>query len=148
MAAMPVLNGDIMTPRLPATLTLCFLMAAGATAAAPASAVSDCTRQARSILQSLQAGDFHAARRGFGNTLKSTLSTTRLEHVWTTLLPAQAGRFDHAATARPAHTVGDATVVVIPLKFDHAWLKLQVACAADGKVTGLYFKPGHAPRAH
>jgi len=109
-----------------------------ATTASLAAAI-DCRERARQILGALDRGDFAAARLDFDAKMQSGLSEGKLREVWTAL-PQHLGPLDRRgeAVVRPA---GDAIVGVVPLHFGIGWFELQVTCAADGQVSGLWVKP-------
>lgn len=106
-----------------------------------APAAADCTARAGAILAALDAGDWETARADFDERMRDGLGAEQLRQVWTAL-PAQVGPRLAQGAARVS-----STGVVIPLQHEKAWLELQIACAADGRVQGLFVRPGQAPAA-
>lgn len=124
-------------------LLTCLALAPGVASAADTQ--TSCSDHAEAILAALQAGDFEQARADFNDTMQAGLSAHKLSQMWMTTLPAKVGTFDHAAEPTSSTLGSGETVVSIPMKFDQAWLNLQVACNAGNKVNGLYIKPGVPP---
>lgn len=108
-------------------------------------APTPCMSQATAILAALDAGDFEKARVAFDARMQAALSAEQLRQVWDSL-PAQVGKRLTTATGRVQST-GAMTTATIPLQHEKAWLELQVSCASDGTVGGLFVRPGNAPEA-
>ena len=130
-------------------LLAALLLGAGITPAlaqtAPPAAATDCTTRAQSILRSLKAGDYDKAGAHFDERMRQAVPSDKLEQLWATVLPAQAGQLEHAENPQSRDIGNGTTVVTVPLKFSKAWIDLQVACSADNQVSGLFFRPGSAP---
>lgn len=114
-------------------------------AAAAEPATDPCMVRAQSILKALDGGEFEQARVDFDAPMQSALSAQQLGALWTSL-PQQVGERLAVADGRTQAANG-ATIAVIPLQYAKAWLELQVSCNTDGKVGGLYVRPGAAPAA-
>lgn len=119
-------------------------------AAFPALAASDtgasiCLKRAEQVLAALDAGDFDKARADFDERMQSGLGADKLREVWVTL-PQQVGERLAVAPGRSQAAAGG-VLAIIPLQHAKAWLNLQISCAADGRVSGLFVRPGTAPTA-
>lgn len=116
----------------------------------PALAASDtgastCLKRAESVLAALDAGDFDKARVDFDERMQSGLGADKLRQVWASL-PQQVGERLTVAPGR-SQPAADGELAIIPLQHAKAWLDLQISCAADGRVSGLFVRPGTAPTA-
>lgn len=111
---------------------------AGADAARPA-----CLVRAEAILAALDGGEYEKARVDFDERMQAALGADKLAEVWASL-PQQAGKRISIGTGHNASAV-DGDLAVIPLQYEKAWLDLQIACGADGRVRGLFVKPGVPP---
>jgi alpha-beta hydrolase superfamily lysophospholipase len=111
--------------------------------ASAAQGSSTCLKRTESILAALDGGDYEKARVDFDARMAAALGAEQLRGVWDSL-PAQVGKRISTGDAR-SRSVADGEVVVIPLQYEKAWLDLEVSCAADGAVRGLFVKPGAAP---
>jgi len=95
--------------------------------------------RAGTILASIAAGQWEAARRDFGELMLASLDARRLAGAWA-LTIGQVGRFERAG--EPAATpVPDGTVVDTPLYFEAGERSLRVTFSPDGTVTGLFIRP-------
>jgi alpha-beta hydrolase superfamily lysophospholipase len=110
-----------------------------------ADAESVCATRTAAILAALDAGDYDQARVDFDERMSAGLGAEQLRGIWESL-PAQVGKRLSTGDSR-SQPVDDGEAVVIPLQYEKAWLELQVGCAADGSVRGLYIRPGAAPAA-
>jgi pimeloyl-ACP methyl ester carboxylesterase len=115
------------------------IAAAGVTRAADA----DCSNQAVAVLAAFDRNDYAAARANFDTRMQTALPAEKLREVWTTL-PQQLGTLDRRGHALVRHD-GDTTIGVVPLHFAMGWYELQLVCAADGTVGGLWIKPALQP---
>jgi alpha-beta hydrolase superfamily lysophospholipase len=111
--------------------------------AAAEDAASACLARAETVLAALDSGEYEAARSDFDARMQAGLSAEQLRSVWEAL-PVQAGKRLAVAPGR-AGPVADGHAAVIPLQYEKAWLELQIGCAADGSVRGLFVRPGSAP---
>jgi alpha-beta hydrolase superfamily lysophospholipase len=111
--------------------------------AATEDAASACLGRAEAVLAALDGGEYEKARVGFDARMQAGLSAEQLRSVWESL-PAQAGKRLAVAPGRTG-PVADGHAAVIPLQYEKAWLELQIGCAADGSVRGLFVRPGSAP---
>ncbi len=129
------------------TSTLIFSLAIAAClpghAYAAHSGVSVCSAHAQSILDALDAGEFEKSRQNFNEKMTASLSAEQLKGVWESL-PQQAGKRIKTAPATSTRS-NDSDVVSIPLQYEKAWLDLQISCSDDGKVNGLFVRPGKDP---
>ena len=120
------------------------LTAFGAAAQALPQTVSP-QETATSLLDHLDAGDYDRAESQFTAQMASAVPADRLQSVWESL-PAQAG----TATGRGQPSSVDAngaTLVSIPLHYEHAELVAKVAVDADGRIAGFLIQPAPPPSA-
>lgn len=126
-------------------LALTTLLCAGHAQAQAISAAPDCGARAEAVLAALDSGSYDQARADFDARMLQGLSSESLSKVWESL-PLQAGERRARGELR-ARSEGGGAVAIIPLEHAKAWLELQVHCSADGKVSGLWVRPGSAPPA-
>jgi alpha-beta hydrolase superfamily lysophospholipase len=111
--------------------------------AAAEDAASACLARAEAVLAALDGAEYEKARVDFDARMQAGLSAGQLRAVWESL-PVQAGKRLSVAPGRTA-PVDDGHAAVIPLQYEKTWLELQIGCAADGSVRGLFVRPGSAP---
>jgi alpha-beta hydrolase superfamily lysophospholipase len=111
--------------------------------AAAEDAASACLARAEAVLAALDGGEYEEARVDFDARMQAGLSAEQLRTVWESL-PVQAGKRLGVAPGRTG-PVADGHAAVIPLQYEKAWLELQIGCAADGSIRGLFVRPGSAP---
>jgi hypothetical protein len=101
-------------------------------------------QMAEALVDSMSAGEWEAAREHFDGRMKEALPAERLKQVWGQLTAA-AGPFQRRG---PSWTTeqGGLTTVYVPCHFERACLSAKVVFGPDGKVSGLWFQPGGAPR--
>lgn len=99
-----------------------------------------CLEQATSIRQKLDAGDFEGARSAFDSRMLAGLTAAQLRAVWISL-PQQVGLRLRLADGHSSTTDAGATAT-LPMQHEYAWLDLQIHCDGDGKVSGLWVRPG------
>ncbi len=129
----------------PLPWVLCVALCCGAPTmvAAAEDAASACLARAEAVLEALDGGNYDKARSDFDARMQAGLSAEQLRSVWESL-PVQAGKRLAVAPGR-TESVADGHAAVIPLHYEKAWLELQIGCAADGSVRGLFVKPGSPP---
>ena len=120
-------------------LFVTFLQAPGAAPLAPA----DATARARNVLAALGAGEFAKVTDQFDDKMKAAVPLDRLTAMWTTLLNQAGGLKDCSDPV--VHAVSDKQMVITPCEFERVRLNLQIAFAADGRISGLAFRPAGAP---
>lgn len=124
-------------------LTLLALACAGYAQAQALAPAPDCGARAEAVLAALDGGNFDQARADFDARMLQGLSGEQLAQVWKSL-PLQAGERRSRGELQ-TRVEGESSVAVIPLEHAKAWLELQIHCSADGKVAGLWVRPGRAP---
>jgi dienelactone hydrolase len=105
----------------------------------------DPAKEAVSVLDAMDAGDFAAVHARFDATMAAGLSVERLREVWTTLpnqTGAARGRGEAATSARDG-----LQIVQVPLRYERAELLAILAFAADGKLAGFAIRPATAAQA-
>ena len=91
------------------------------------------------IFAAIVAGEWEAAREGFGRKMLDGLSATMLADGWARTA-SLVGRYE--GMGEPAtRAVGENTVVDIPLHFEAGEAIGRVTFDADGKVVGLFIRP-------
>jgi len=97
--------------------------------------------RAAAILTSLTEGRWEDARHDFDARMRRGADADRLASGWAHMA-GMVGRFE--SMGEPfAHRAGDHTVVEIPLNFEAGTAVGRVIFAEDGRVTGLWLRPGH-----
>ena len=124
-------------------LTLLALACAGYAQAQALAPAPDCGARAEAVLAALDGGHYDQARADFDARMLQGLSGEQLAQVWKSL-PLQAGERRSRGELQ-TRVEGESSVAVIPLEHAKAWLELQIHCSADGKVAGLWVRPGRAP---
>lgn len=116
----------------------CVLIAA---IAGTARAETPCESASTRLLDALDRGDYAGATSDFNDTMKSRLLPDTLAKAWQAI-PVQFGERGAREPAQVSPTP-DATVVVTTLHYGTSMIDAQVACNAEGKVSGFYIKPHH-----
>ena len=128
---------------LPSCLALTALLCGGHAQAQATARAPDCGARAEAVLAALDGGQYDQARVDFDARMLAGLGADSLAQVWKSL-PLQAGERRSRGELQ-TRSEGGSAVAVIPLEHAKAWLELQVHCSADGKVSGLWVRPGRAP---
>ncbi len=100
-------------------------------------------QMAEALVDNLAAGDYEAAREHFDAGMRNALPAERLEQVWRQLTTA-AGPFQRRGPTW-VREQGGFTTVYVPCHFSRACLSAKVVFGAEGKVSGLWFRPGGVP---
>jgi hypothetical protein len=114
-----------------------------ATTVAPAATMTADERMeatARAVLSNITAGKYIDAAKDFDTTMMTNLGPTKLGE-FAKQLNAQVGAFKSVGTARLTTEEGY-RVVVLPATYERANIDVRVVFNADGKVAGLFFRPG------
>lgn len=120
----------------------CLLAAAAAIClilSGPVPAQEDLSGRAAGIVRELSLGEFEQVYESFETTMKAQLPAAKLAEVWNTVI-AQAGPFQ--SQGKPTLSkAGAFDVAVVPCRFQHALLDVQVTFDAQRQVGGLFFLP-------
>jgi uncharacterized protein len=113
------------------------------TATADTSEEQRCLRRAAAVLTALDAAEYEQARSDFDERMRAALAAAQLQGIWEAL-PKQVGARISVGAAR-IQTAGAVPTVVLPLQHEKAWLDLQISCDAEGKIAGMFVRPGQPP---
>lgn len=105
----------------------------------------DFEAEARDVAKAIIAKDYEAAAKNFNATMMKGLPPATLKQVYEQQIAPNLGAFESAGTAT-TEKQGDFTIVTIPAKFEKAAANIVVAFDAEGKVGGLWFRPGEGPK--
>lgn len=106
---------------------------------ADAARMEACSHLSSALLDALDKGDYQAATTHFDSTMQAGLSTQKLRTAWLNV-GAQVGQLEARGTPRSFMYQG-LSVVTTPMRFAHGGLTAQVACNAEGQITGFYMRP-------
>lgn len=101
--------------------------------------IEACTTRATKLLDRLAAGDYAGATADFDPKMQAELGAGKLGEMWQRL-GDQAGKLQGHGTPQGALYSG-LGLVSVPLLFANATLNAQIACDADGRISGLYMRP-------
>src|SRR5204863_8778709 len=104
----------------------------------------DFETEARDVAKAVIAGDYARATRNFNAEVMKGLPPEILKQVYEQQIAPNVGAFESAGDAT-SEKLGSVTVVTIPAKFEKGPVSIVVAFDAEGKVGGLFFRPGRAP---
>ncbi|PYQ31626.1 MAG: M23 family peptidase [Acidobacteria bacterium] len=104
----------------------------------------DFETEARDVAKAVIAGDYAGATRNFNAEMMKGLPPEILKQVYEQQIAPNVGAFESAGDAT-SEKLGSVTVVTIPAKFEKGPVSIVVAFDAEGKVGGLFFRPGRAP---
>jgi hypothetical protein len=95
--------------------------------------------KAIAILADIAAGEWEAARAGFGPTMLEAVSAGRIADVWAQMAALIGG---YESMGEPfMQALGDYTRVDIPLHFEAGDATGRVVFDSDGAVAGLFIRP-------
>lgn len=133
---------DPMGTTMPARLLLALLLAVPAVATAQSAGGSPnrrCEDATSKTIEALQSSRFKDATEGFGAALRARMGEDDLAKAWNGM-PEKDGELRTIGRLH-AGTVGGHPEVYVPLMFASATWTLRIACASDGTITDLAFKP-------
>lgn len=105
----------------------------------------DFEAEARDVVKAILAKDYAAATKNFNDTMMKGLPPEKLKQVYEQQIAPSVGAFENAGTAT-TQTQNGITVVMIPAKFEKGPVSIIVTFDAEGKVGGLWFRPGEGPK--
>jgi hypothetical protein len=95
--------------------------------------------KAIAIFADIAAGEWEAARTGFGPEMLEAVSASRLADVWAQMA-GLIGRYE--SMGEPfARALGERTIVELPLRFEAGEATGRVVFDSDGSVAGLFIRP-------
>jgi Protein of unknown function (DUF3887) len=91
------------------------------------------------IFAHIAAGEWEAAREGFGPKMLEAVSASRLADVWVQMA-ALIGRYE--SMGEPfTRALGERTIVELPVRFEAGEATGRVVFDSDGSVAGLFIRP-------